>query len=199
MKKINKKAIILIILIGAVLIGYGSILLPGFRQLVSWEKTKFTEYEDFREVLTEYNSSGRWYFMETLPGSAGEMKYYWYIRLADISAGYSVCLDENDYEKIVDERMIHYKETSRNRGSEKVIYVHQEESPYYIENSGLFKSKMTFLEEVLQNPEAERQYYFLIINQFGPYDVTCYNGVILNDVTHEVIEFSAQLMEEPKF
>lgn len=199
MKKINKKAIILIILIGAVLIGYGSILLPGFRQLVSWEKTKFTEYEDFREVLTEYNSFGGGCFLEEIPGSASDMKCYWYIRLANKLAAYSMILSEDDYQKLSEERLAYYGERDLRSDAEETIYIFQEEEIPFIEDVELYQSRLTFIDKVLQTPGAEKQYYFLVVNRLNTADGCCYNGVILNDATHEVIEFSAQLMEEPKF
>lgn len=49
--------------------------------------------------------------------------------------------------------------------------------------------EVDFLDNVMQEPENIQDYYCLVIIKNGP----CYTGVIANDTTHEMIEFSVEI------
>ncbi len=128
--------------------------------------------------------------------SATDVKYYWHQNFVEMFATYSMFLEENDYQGIISRRLGHYQEQDIKMEKKRIIYEFQGDDYYYIEDSEIYKKYLAFVNEILHNPEAEKQYYFVVINEIGTVNGTCFNGVIMNDTTMEVVEFSALIRPE---
>lgn len=53
-----------------------------------------------------------------------------------------------------------------------------------------------FFGEVMHDSEVQQNYYCVVVMSISTSRGICYTGVIANDTTHEMIEFSAEIPEE---
>ncbi len=166
----------------------------GVSEFVPWTRTWFINHQSFEKVLYDRNCFGGVFFLEEIPLSADEMKYYWHQQFVEKFAAYSMFVGESDYDNLVEERWIRYQENLNT--AEKVTYTFQEGNYCYIEDSEMYERYFSFVNEVLHNPGSEGEYYILVINECNAINGTCYNGVIINDTTMEIVEFSAEIRPE---
>ncbi len=166
----------------------------GVSEFVPWTKTYFFDYKEFRELMINRHSFGGSFFVNELPKSARNTKYYWHQQFVEKFATYSMFVEENDYDELIEERWTRYQNDLNE--AEKVTYAFQDEDYCYIEDSEMYAKYFSFVNEVLHNPEAEEEHYILVINECNTRNGTCYNGVIINDNTMEIVEFSAEIRPE---
>ena len=162
-------------------------------EILPWTRTWFPNQQKFHEVLTDNRCMGEKYFIQELPTDSGKTEYYWHRSWSKKLATYSVVLTEVEYEKIADSRLDSYYELENGR-LECPLYINQEDKEVcYYEDANFFEEDLSFVRKIMQNPDAQQQYYFLIVAQHGTgTDTICYTGVILNDVTKELIEFGVE-------
>lgn len=167
-------------------------------EVLPWKKTHFLNYQKYLELLVENRCLGKMYFVQEVPSSTDEVEYYWYRNWAQKYAAHSITLTEAEYEKIAEERLASYYEKF-NGNMDNFLYMQQEgERTFcYIDETDLFVDDLEFVKSVLHNPDAQQQYYFLVLidHEVGD-NMLWYHGVVLNDVTYELVEFSAEVGKE---
>ncbi len=168
----------------------------GLSQFVPWTRTYFVEHGSFINFLSEQHCFGRGYFIQELPQSASDVRYYWHRQFVEKFSAYSMILEENEYEKIRIERLEHYQEEELKFEPEEIIYEFQGENYYYIVDSEMYEKYFSFVNDVLHSPENKEQYYYIVISKINSANGTCFDGVIMNDITNEVVEFSAEIRPE---
>ncbi len=197
MKKIGINKSIKRICIGILLIWLCYKFWEGaLSNFIPWTRTWFYSHESFDDLLETNHCFAGGYFIQELPQSANDVRYYWHRQFVEKFAAYSMLLEEMDYTNIIPERLEYYQEQDIKLERKRIVYEFKGEDYWYIEDSELYQKYFSFISEILHNPEAEGQYYYIVINKLNTINGTCYNGVILNDVTHEVVEFSVEIREE---
>lgn len=164
-------------------------------EIIPWTKTEFVSHQSYLKLLAKNHGFGEVFFVKDIPKDSGDVRYYWHRDFIENFAAYSVILSEKDYEKIAENRLeAYYGEWQEYE--DDVIYVLQGEDYCYIEDSGWYnQEKLRYIDEVLSSSE-EQGYYFLIVVKFYTTTGTSYNGVMLNDSTQELVEFSFELADE---
>jgi len=165
-------------------------------ELVPWTRTVFLDHQSYIQLLQDESCSGGCDFLKDKPIGACETNYYWHRDFVERFAAYSMVLADVEYDTIMVTRLEdYYKEYAE--VEELIKYVMQDEKVLYIDDSNWYdEEKLNYIDKVMQNPGMSHQYYFLIVTQFHTPTGICYNGVILNDITHELIEFSAELRDD---
>ncbi|MDE7251331.1 MAG: hypothetical protein K2O32_00090 [Acetatifactor sp.] len=156
-------------------------------------KTNFKSYQVYLDNTGVQQSSGSFFFEKELPIGAEEIKYYLYYKIAKSVTAYSVVLPENTYIDFLESRINFYIEESDERESCSLLYTLQRDEHQYIDDSEWYDVKLDYVDNVLHHPEAQQQYYFGVIMKTNTVKGECYTGIIANDLTHEIIEFSADL------
>ena len=156
----------------------------------------FLDHQSYIQLLQDESCSGGCDFLKDKPIGACETNYYWHRDFVERFAAYSMVLADVEYDTIMATRLEdYYKEYAE--VEELIKYVMQDEKVLYIDDSNWYdEEKLNYIDKVMQNPGMSHQYYFLIVTQFHTPTGICYNGVILNDITHELIEFSAELRDD---
>ena len=174
-----------------------------FNCIVPWTRTRFPDYQSYDSFLMDYGCHD--YFVRELPMDAGEPKYYWHRGSWETFAAYSTTLPEETFKTLLDERMEVFREKEEEFPTDSIIYSLQDDDRCYIDdpkwcdNEIISEEELTFINEVVGNTDAKDQYYFLVVLCDDRPDTACYNGVILNDDTHEFIEFSAEVVNHDKW
>ncbi len=168
----------------------------GVSEFVPWTRTWFINHQSFEKILSEQNCFGGVYFLDEIPLSANEMKYYWHRQFVEKFAAYSMFVGENDYKEIISKRLADYEEKDIFSEAGVIVYEFQGGDYFYIEDSEMYTKYFSFVNEVLHNPDEKKQYYFLVFNKVSTANGYCFNGVIMNDTTMEVVEFSALIRPE---
>lgn len=185
MKKV--KIILITICIAAFIIFFGKILWDGILSHVfPWTKTNFCNYQEYIELLDEHHFYASYRFVKEIPKEAADVKYYWHQDYKEKYAAHSIVIAEN-YEKIAEGRMPPYLECCDGNTTE-LVYALQEER-CGIDDLRRAGVEIDFIQNVLQNSEEQQEYYCLVVIKIG----RCYTGVILNDTTQEIIEFSVEV------
>ncbi len=168
----------------------------GLSQFVPWTRTYFVEYEIFISFLDEQNCFGSDYFLENVEPSTQDVKYYWHQQFVEKFAAYSMFVETEDFINILQEQLENYREEDIKYEAEENVYEFQGENYCYIEESEMYMKYFSFVDEVLHNTNDKKGYYFVVINKINTAKGTCFNGVIANDTTLEIIEFSALIRPE---
>ncbi|MDE7253701.1 MAG: hypothetical protein K2O32_12255 [Acetatifactor sp.] len=174
-----------------------------FAYILPWTRTRFADYQSYNSFLMKYNSYDD--FLRELPMDATEPKYYWHHESWEAFVAYSTTLPEETFNTLPDERMKFFREREEEFLADKIIYSLKEDGYYYIDdpkwcdNEIISEEELSFINEVVGNPEAKDQYYYLVVLRENCAGTTCYNGVILNDNTYEFIEFSANVVDPDKW
>lgn len=160
-------------------------------------KTNFKSYQVYLDNPGVKESSGSFSFERELPIGAEDIKYYSYYFIGRSVTAYSMVLPENTYMDFQESRINSYIEESDKWESCSLLYVLQRDEHQYIDDSEWYDVKLDYVDNVLRHPEAQQQYYFgVIMKTSNTVKGECYAGIIANDLTHEIIEFSADLPEE---
>lgn len=167
-----------------------------FSYVFPWTQTIFLKHETFIELLNDRNCFGGRAFEEKIPDGSGKVKYYWHQEAKEILAAYSVTLSDEEYEKITEKRLnAHCAEMKK--WNLTPTYVLQNEECCYIEDTGWYdEEKLHFVDRLFERPKHDKQYYFLVFTEHSVFDSVYYSGVILNDTTHELVEFSVRLRSD---
>ncbi len=173
MTKRKRKLNYLIIVVVVLLILYNPIL----SEFIPVSRTHFTDYSAFYEKA-EYN-----FYLESLPESAHNVKYYAYEGfLADKSA-YRATYSQTDY---------------ADRKNKHLAFYHSvcEDSAYYFTGSKqtlnmeqVQDKNIDFITKVLPAKQFDN-FYFLTYLYVENSSSTLYVGVLCNDETCEIVEFT---------
>ncbi|MCM1090237.1 MAG: hypothetical protein NC092_01270 [Butyrivibrio sp.] len=183
---------------------YACVLWHGiFAYIIPWTSTQFANYQSYSTLLKNYKCKD--YFLDELPMGAAEPKYYWHHESWEAFAAYSTTLPEESFKTLLDERMDFFREMEEEFSLENIIFSFQEEGYCYIDDPKwcadeiVSEEDLAFINEVVEEPEAKDKYYYFAVIRSDYHDTMCYNGVILNDDTHEFIEFSVEVVNHDKW
>ncbi len=165
-------------------------------ELVPWTRTVFFNHQSYIQLLQNEGCIGGSCFSEDKPIGACETKYYWHRDFVERYAAYSMVLTDEEYATIAEIRLKDYWNEFSER-KDVIKYILQEGQYLYIEDSCWYdEEKLAYINKVMQNPETQQQYHFGVVLQNYTSTGIVYSGVILNDITHELIEFSAELRDD---
>lgn len=191
MKK-KKWLVILIIIVLLLLIPIGkSVWDELLSNILPWTRTFFSDYQKYEELLNDQHFFATVRFIDEIPADSGEVKYYVYRRYKEKKAAHSIKLSEDKYTNIVKSQMEPYLQDCDEYGI-PLVYVIGESEKWTVVDLREKEIEVDFLDNVMQEPENIQDYYCLVIIRNGP----CYTGVIANDTTHEMIEFSVEMPDE---
>ena len=174
-----------------------------FSHIVPWTSTQFTDYQSYSSFLKNYRSLDQ--FLNELPTDAAEPKYYWHHESWEAFVAYATILPEETLRTLSDERMEFYRGQEEKFSTDKIIFsLHEDgycyiDAPKWCDNEIITEEELAFINKVVSNTKVKDQYYYLVVIREDYTDTTCYNGVILNDDTHEFIEFSVDVVDPDKW
>ena len=174
-----------------------------FAYIMPWTRTLFAEYQSYNSFLADYHCYRT--FVKELPTDATEPKYYWHRESWEVCAAYSTNLPEGTFKTLSDERQDFFHKQEEEFPTRIIIHSLKDDGYCYIDdpkwcdNEIISEEELSFINEVVGNPEAKDQYYYLVVLRENCAGTTCYNGVILNDNTYEFIEFSANVVDPDKW
>ena len=198
LKKMVPKLIVAFIICCVLLFCYG-LWDALFVYIFPWTRTWFHDYQSYNSFLMKYNCART--FTKELPIDATEPKYYWHHESWEAFAAYSTVLPEETFKTLSDGRQDFFHEQEEKFETRSIIYSVRDgercyiDAPKWSDNELINEEELAFVNEVIENPEAEDQYYYFIVMRIKKQGSVCYNGVILNDTTHEFIEFSAEVTD----
>lgn len=160
--------------------------------IVPWSKTNFSSHDKFMEIISDNDCFANVSFLREMPEDATNIKYYWYREMKEKCAAYSVCVPKEDYEEIKRERGEHYREWQRKHSTTTTEVT---QGLGAIKQSMLYMEELLFIDNVLNNQQAAEQYSFLLVNKVNIHKGICYSGIIVNDETCEIIEFTYEKIE----
>lgn len=164
--------------------------------VIPWTRTAFLYHESYLDLLDDRHCFGVIHFSQEIPGGAENPVYYWHQDKMEHYTAYSVKLENKQYEEVVKNRLSAYH-SEMDGNEDGIVYEWKGSSYTYIETSKWYdKEKLHYIDKMMQNPGAKQQYYFLIVVCYNTSTGTSYNGVILNDITQEMIEFCFELKDE---
>ncbi len=188
MKKVAKKVGISIIVV-SVLLCIGLYFWDGlFSSILPWTRTSFRSYESYINLLDNHHFLASYRFIDEIPANATLVKYYCHRHFKKKYAAHSIVLAEEDYERITRSQMLKYYERCNENTS--LVYQIQENECWKIDDMKKAGIDIDFISNVMHNPDEQEEYYCLIDTRIGR---VCHTGVVVNDTTHEMIEFSVQL------
>lgn len=196
MKKIVKYFII--ILIFAFIIWYSTVLWYGlFSCYIPWEKSFCFNYRDYKKTLDNYNFFSCYYFPEDIPEETLSLKVF---SQQDASynryTGYAIILDEILYYEMLNKRMDYYNGVQSVVPLTELLYKKRENEQMNILESVSSDVDIGFVSKIMQCPEQNQDYYFLVIIKNNISRGKCYTGIVANNTTHEMIEFSVEIPRE---
>ncbi|MDE7253700.1 MAG: hypothetical protein K2O32_12250 [Acetatifactor sp.] len=162
------------------------------------EKTRFKSYQAYHDYPKRCFGSGD--FVDKIPTSAEDLKYYWHSAMRVVVTAYSMTLDTDTYEEVKNDRINFYvEEAAEEYSSHSLLYEARGDERQYLDGSEWYRKKLGYVDMVLHHPEVQQQYYFGAAMRVNIYEGVSYNGVIVNDTTHEIIEFSAAMPDREDF
>ena len=196
-ESVKKKTVVLISIISLILFSFFMMYLWDrlLSDIFPWTKTNFSDYQKYTELLDKHHFHASYRFIDEIPEGAIDVKYYVHQRFREKYAAHSVVLPEKQYYNSINSRIESYCE--RCSEAAKLVYVMNEGIAIDIKALGEMGVEVAFLENVMQKP-AQQGYYCIVVVCVNTTHGTCYTGVVVNDTTHEVIEFSVELPDEEK-
>lgn len=160
------------------------------------ERTHFKSYQAYRNYPKKCYSG---YFVDEMPAGAENLKYYWHSAMRVVVTAYSMTLDTDTYEEVKNDRIDFYVKEAEEYSSRSLLYEARGDERQYLDGSEWYKKKLGYVDMVLHHPESRQQYYFGAAMRVNIHKGVSYNGVIVNDTTHEIIEFSADMPDREDF
>ena len=158
-----------------------------------WSKTDFSDYEEYKELIYEQNVIA--HFPDELPEDASNAKYYYRRNFKEKYAAYSFVLPKEELKQYAEERMASYYDFYKDF-SDAIFYCHQEDAIYSFKALKRECEGLDFVDYIMQESQEQQGYYCLIVIRTGTYHGICHRGVLMNDTTCEVIEFSVEIPGE---
>ena len=190
MKKAAKIVGISVIVV-SVLLCIGLYLWNGlFSHILPWTRTNFRSYDSYIKLLDAHHFFASSQFIDEIPANAISVKYYFHQKYKEKYAAHSIVLAEEDYERITRSQMVPYYESCDDYESDTLVYEIQENESWKIDDMKKAGIDIDFISNVMQNPDKQEEYYCLIDMRIGR---VCHTGIVVNDTTHEMIEFSVEL------
>lgn len=188
MAKIKK--MISIFVICAFLCYFGKVIWEGLASdIIPWSKTYFSSHQDFICLLQDNHSLGGGIFVKELPENEEEVCYYWHRNWSLKQAAYSAVLTKEETHSFADVQVKSFYEDWSDASNVR-LYIQQDDSYKYIDDSEWFRQDLEFVKKVMADPEVSHSYYFYAAAEIDTSDGVRYGGIILNDTTNEYIEFS---------
>ncbi len=129
-------------------------------------------------------------YPDILPLSAHNIKYYNFHYFSIDKSGYRASFSEKDYEMLKEQQKGKY-----NGEYPWEHYLYDGENKRYLNREEVIERGIDYFDELLPAEEEDGQYYFLAYSLCDSGDSYTYDGVICNDETNEIIEFSYQLVK----
>ena len=198
LKKMVPKLIVAFIICCVLLFCYG-LWDALFAYIFPWTRTRFADYQSYNSFLEKYRCYSM--FVEELPADAREPKYYWHHESREVFTAYSTVLPEETFKTLSDGRQDFFRKRAEEFSLESVVYSLQNDhfcgidNPKWLSDELINEEELEFINKVIESPEARDQYYYLVVFRSVNFNNMCYNGVILNDTTHEFIEFRAEVSD----
>lgn len=148
-------------------------------EVIPHSRTWFSSYNVFREE-TERSA-----FQKEQPASAYDIRYYVYEGCLEDKSGYGVVFASEDYIEAQRERIEQYSHAP----GENTYYFEEGQEKRYVELKHMEEHRIDFLDKVLET-ENIGQFYFLCDSLYESSEIYNYDGVICNDETFEMVEFS---------
>lgn len=191
-----KKKIIKFIVALITILGCGVYLWNiGFHDFIPWTRTYFARYDEYIEFLNNRSFYASSQFVDEIPEGSSSVKYYCRQVFKNRKVAHSIVLDENMYLKIIKNQKEGYRNYGESEACE-LIYLIDENEKWSVNNLKQLVVDDTFLREVMQNQGKQQDYYCLVVISINTTRGICYTGVIANDNTHEMIEFSVEIPDE---
>lgn len=166
----------------------------GGSDMFPWTKTYFTSYSNYIRFLREHSFYAAEYFSEYIPETSSSVEYFCYQNFKEKNVAHTIVLQEEEYKSILEKKKDLYIEYSNSLASE-IIYVLEDEICWNIENIKEKNIDVDFLGKVM-HLKQQQNYYCLIVFKTNTIHGTCYTGIIANDSTYEIIEFSVEIPKE---
>lgn len=192
MMKKKKWLVILIIIFILLLIPIGkSVWDELLSNIVPWTRTAFSDFQKYEDLLNDQHFFTLYHFTDDIESDSEDAKYYVHRRYKDKMTAYSIVLSQNMYADIIKKQIEYYLQDCDEYGI-PLVYVIGEPEKWTVVDLREKEIEVDFLDNVMQEPENIQDYYCLVIIRNG----SCYTGVIANDTTHEMIEFSVEIPDE---
>lgn len=189
-KKISWALVVVAILYYAAT--YWTVIIADF---VPWTRTNFISYDNYINLLDNRSFYASSQFVDEIPDGSSSVKYYCRQVFKNRKAAHSIVLDENMYLKIIENQKEGYRNYGESEACE-LIYLMDGNECWSVNDLKQLVVEESFLREVMQNPGRQQDYYCLVVISINTTRGICYTGVIANDTTHEMIEFSVEIPDE---
>ena len=167
----------------------------GIHDFFPWTRTYFASHDKYIELLEERSFYANRQFIDEVPDEASSVKYYCHQSFKNKMAAHSIVLNENMYKKTIEKQSQIYKDYSEGYGS-GLIYLRNEDKTWFVDDLEQLGFDESFLNNVIHKPEAQHEYYCFVVISVNTACGIRYTGVIANDTTHEMIEFSVEIPDE---
>ncbi len=145
-------------------------------------RTYFKNHQKFCEVV------GVYYLRRTLPESAQNVKYCYSVNFFKKGSGYCCVLSDEEYGTIPEECLNHLVTKCENLSGIATQYIANSDEQKQVLYETDFDGTLHFLEKLISE-EQKDNYYYLCYYEFKLSDEHLIFGVIVNDVTNQLIEF----------
>jgi len=146
------------------------------QEVVPVTRTHFVSYHAFHKYASPI-------FPKKLPESSGEIRYYYHKEHLKDQSGYHVVLSTEDYETMKAQRIDAYRMNN--------AYYYDGENKEYMDPEIMSQQqKIDFIDKLVSEEAVKGQYYFLGYYMSKHEKEYYYRGVLCNDETCEIVEFS---------
>ena len=186
MKKIlmkMDKGIVLGAMVAILLIG-NFLWIVSEMNYIPFTRTFFLDYNSF------YNKNDKWLFPEELPLSVHDVKYYYYTGHCDKKSGVTfVVEDVKEYQEM--------KEFFSSKFSESKVSLSKVENIQFLSDQSLTsdfidEEEIEFVNKLIMNGEGDYNIWEYMDSKVDGDGIDYIDGVICNDITHEIILFTCK-------
>lgn len=143
-------------------------------QRIFWSYQSFLNQADFSVYEQE------------LPESARDLRYYYYEGFFADKSGYHAAFSQEDYEIMKENRLAKYTPWI-----EYGDYCYDGGPKLYLDYDQMEQQRIDFLNKIMV--QGEGGYYFLAYSLFENEQEYSFNGVLCNDETCEIVEFTCRV------
>ena len=176
-----------IILLCIVSIFFWAIWMAFLQDVVPWKKNLFINYNSF------YEKVDNGYFLEELPQSACDIKYYWGNRNFVKVGGYGICLSDDEYKDVKEEAVqrYQYQYSMHSAVSEEKLYLYDEQQDAkWITEEYITIYDIEEMKTLILKDEEADDYYVIASYDYGGGPIHYYSCVLCNDKSNRMIEIA---------
>ncbi len=194
MKKVIK-SIMLFFLIG-IFVWWTRVMWFGLvSNYIPWERSFYWSYSNYNDVLeNHFFYTPRNYFMKELPDNTIFSKGFCYQKLRERGTAYALIIEEESKDCLENRIDFYYKE-AQNLNTEIIYQQQNEEYLNFVDLKNTIKCA-NIIDEVILYSERQNEYYGVIVLRSEIPSGVSYMGIVVNDTTSEMIEFSVELPDE---